>query len=379
MGILDFLEREEVTKIATDYLRTEVDKDRIGFNLLTISSYTSHLENFHSDIIAALLDPNGLHGDGRIFFDLLIDYLNEQHTAGLDKYDFRNPVITREKGRIDIWVRDKMSKKAIIIENKINNAPDTDNQLETYLNRSEEKYGYKVCCIVYLSADGCRRAPISKLKKVNALTKNIAAYNNTNGDLYNGWLTKCMVQNIHAESHSFIHQYSKLIPHLSNSKMNTEVKEQFYAFLSQNKALKTVQAIFELTSKLPEYRADKFFNSIESYEPFRKSYRWRPNHWLFEKYQLGENVYKIDVVFSDDGSASLHFWNPGKPEEIQEHTTKDMLIKINMLDSFITGGYGGGMKKEFEISDYGYDIAALDNDLLNIFREIVRKFREVSN
>ena len=239
MKFLELIKHPDLLKILEGFQETEQKKKQVGFNLLTASSYTSHLENFHSDIIAALLNPKGLHGEGSLFLELLIDFLNKNYHTKIDKSNFRNAIVTREKGRIDIWIRDEVSKCAIIIENKINNASDTANQLDNYYNFSTDKE-YDVCCIIYLSLGGYKTAPNAENNEVNKLVKNIPAYSKTLPDLYNGWLLKSLTQNIHTDTYTFVYQYAKLIPYLSNNNMNTDIKEEFYEFLSQNKAKKRV-------------------------------------------------------------------------------------------------------------------------------------------
>lgn len=53
MEFLELVNNPDLHKILQDFQVTKQLKKRVGFNLLTLSSYTSHLENFHSDVIAA--------------------------------------------------------------------------------------------------------------------------------------------------------------------------------------------------------------------------------------------------------------------------------------------------------------------------------------
>ncbi len=47
--------------ILENYALVQQERQKAAFNLFTISSSTSHLENFHSDIIATLLDKTAVH------------------------------------------------------------------------------------------------------------------------------------------------------------------------------------------------------------------------------------------------------------------------------------------------------------------------------
>jgi hypothetical protein len=83
----------------------------------------------HSLILGTLLNPNGKHGYGDLFleefFNIVIDDNN---------FAYRNEkwLVTVEKGRFDISIRNKNNTKIIIIENKSNWAEDQPNQLYRY-------------------------------------------------------------------------------------------------------------------------------------------------------------------------------------------------------------------------------------------------------
>jgi hypothetical protein len=42
-------------------------KEQNAFNIFSVSTYTAHLENFHSDMLVSLLNPRGLHGEKPLF------------------------------------------------------------------------------------------------------------------------------------------------------------------------------------------------------------------------------------------------------------------------------------------------------------------------
>src|SRR5690606_14762667 len=108
------------------------------------------LENFHSDILHHLLNPDGPHREGRLFLDVFLDYLNNlPNTFHVNLNDFGNLEVHKELAKIDISIIDKHSNKIIIIENKINNAIDQRDQLLTYYNWAKSQK-LEVVGIVYL-------------------------------------------------------------------------------------------------------------------------------------------------------------------------------------------------------------------------------------
>lgn len=394
MELLDLLTSTKLHKILQNFQVTEQLKKRIGFNLLTVSSYTSHLENFHSDVIAALLNPKGLHGEGHLFLDLFLDFLNQNYKTSIDKTNFKNAIVEREKGRIDIWITDKISEKAIIVENKINNAVDQKNQIERYHDFSANKKGYDVCCIIYLSLGGYKKAPKIENDKadslvinIDSLVINIAAYNDKPIDLYNGWLLKSLTQNIHTDTYTFVYQYSKLIQHLSNNNMNMEAKEEFYNFLSTNNAFQNIKSIITLGNNLAEYRSQRFFNSTkEQYAPFTKIYlandktdTGKTYHCCFENFKRGADAFKIDVVFHQNGDAVLQLWNPEKHRDYQKSSTMKLLEDIGngMLGKFSDKGFGGGMKIAFKMDAFSDNVVKLDEALSVFFKELLAAFSKL--
>ena len=119
-----------------------------NFNIFSSISDTYHKENFHSDIIRLILDPSTEKIGNEKNISLFVNLLNEIKPDL--KIAFGENIVTeREKGRIDILIHDT-ELNSIIIENKINFAPDRDNQLGGYINYAEGR-GFKVKAIVYLT------------------------------------------------------------------------------------------------------------------------------------------------------------------------------------------------------------------------------------
>ena len=219
METIEFLNHPEIWELVQENNKIKIHKNEVSYNLFTISSYNSYLENFHSDIIASLLNPYGLHQQGNTFLCLFVEFLNKCYNVDIQLSDFQNVLVTREIGRIDIWIRDEVSKQCIIIENKINNAQDMEDQIIRYSEYSETN-NYEVKAIVYLSLDGNKKAPVTN-DKLDRFVKNVSAFNDTKNDLVHGWLQLCLENHGNHDSFSVIHQYIKLIKHLANNNMNT--------------------------------------------------------------------------------------------------------------------------------------------------------------
>lgn len=372
MNAIELLQNPEITGLVQKQEEVNRQKAKAGYNLFTISSYTSHLENFHSDVIASLLDPDGLHGEGYKFLHLFVDFLNRCHDAPVKKEDYANSVVTRETGRIDIWIKDETSRQSILIENKINDAPDRDNQLKDYF---EYASGYPPKAIVYLSKDGRKLAPDNSFN-VNSLVKNLAAFNNTAIDLYNGWLIPCLRESLTEDSRSVVHQYAKLIAHLGNNDMDNEIKEQFYQFVSKNNGLDAANTINKLIVHLPDYRAQRFADKTEDYlkrSPFKHRFPYHNNYYIFERFERADGSYKLDVCFESNGGAYVVMWNTTEPNENGYQTVKTILTLAGLADKFKAVSRYNGMTAEFAISAEFPSLEAVDNAVLELVNEVFHK------
>lgn len=89
-------------------------------------SVFTHKEPMHSRILAALLNPNGDHGQGALFLHSFLKLLE------INDHDKGTWVVNCETGRIDICLERDDPKSVIIIENKSNYAIDQKNQLYRY-------------------------------------------------------------------------------------------------------------------------------------------------------------------------------------------------------------------------------------------------------
>lgn len=121
------------------------------FNVFSIIGREHYEVQIHSAIIAELLNPDGLHGQGNVF---LKHFLNLKKLVGEFSEILKCERIQVSKefsilnntGRIDILIQ--ANNTSIAIENKIN-APDHEKQLERY-------YGYTKYPVIYLTLDGSK-------------------------------------------------------------------------------------------------------------------------------------------------------------------------------------------------------------------------------
>lgn len=106
-------------------------------------------ELLHSKILAELLNPQGRHRCGEAFLREFLSQIGISEPQKLSDARADTEVGTADGRRIDIlitWGKDR----AVIIENKLNNAVDQPDQLKDYLKDVTEHKGRRVLKTVYI-------------------------------------------------------------------------------------------------------------------------------------------------------------------------------------------------------------------------------------
>ena len=161
---------KELSPHIEKYIENKKKRMETGFNLFYLISDYYYRETFHSDIIAALLDPCEKHGNNNCYTNLFIDMINKKSKEKLSKElinkDFYTaPIISKEfptndgtmQGRVDIFIEgnipdEKGKKHCVVIENKLNNAGDTEQQLPKY-SRDLETRNFEIDAYIYMPLD----------------------------------------------------------------------------------------------------------------------------------------------------------------------------------------------------------------------------------
>jgi hypothetical protein len=119
------------------------EKEKLPYHINLIDELHAN-ENAHSRILGKFLMQKTHDGNCEII----------KRFIQLTKFDLhvKNPDITQEKKRIDLWIRDRDGGYAVIIENKICEASDEERQLARYIETTIDN-GFKEeqIFVVYLS------------------------------------------------------------------------------------------------------------------------------------------------------------------------------------------------------------------------------------
>jgi len=233
----EFINKSKIIGRAFD--KSKKSKSEIGFNVFTLTSDLYYRENFHSYIIKSLLDPNEKHNEGAKYLYLFFDLINKINSSSqILKENYENVKVVREQASIDILITDESNYRAIIIENKINNAQDMYRQLPRYYDEVVKKY--EVDAIVYITLDTTKVPEKNdwtedEKNNINKILKIIPAYDRSgHPNIYNDWLIPSIIESNNIDAAFLLRQYADLLKYLNTNNMDTVNLEKFYNLLKEN-------------------------------------------------------------------------------------------------------------------------------------------------
>ena len=233
------------TKVREICSRANRPPEDLGFNPFALMSDMYYRENFHSDILAAILDPNGSHNEKglflRSFIHLLASLADEQCKPAiaekLRKLRISDEiVVSREDYRTDIAIYSARDPWSILIENKINYANDMERQLVRYRNKwTDDDLHLEPVAIVYLTPTDWKTQPEmhnwteSEKHDVKKLLISLSGYMSGKKCLYD-WLRQCELESVFFNNKAVLAQYASLVKQQAGVDMN---ERDFVALLKQ--------------------------------------------------------------------------------------------------------------------------------------------------
>ena len=371
--IKTFLELKETKELHEEYKNRSKDKADIGFNVFTLSSDFYYRENFHSDIVKSLLNPHGKHNEGLKYLHIFIELLNKKNnTIEIQKNDFKNSIVEREKHNIDILITDEYSRKAIIIENKINNAVDQQRQLPRYVDIVKKEF--EIVAIVYLTLNSSKEPDKidwnkDELKEINPILKLIPAYESDTSkpNLYSNWIVPSIIKSSNIDSSFLLRHYGNLIKHLNTSTMDTLSLKNFYNFAKENDNLIAAISIRNMLNDFPEYLAIRIEEKYkENCYPFNKIWRYQKRDAVFEGCEINDLYFKLDI-WCDVNGYTAEFW---ETKNVDYNISTEYKEKLEILSDFkIHNNEINKIKKHFNIFE--------EETLFEFIDELLKRLNEI--
>lgn len=209
-----------------------------GFNIFSILRNESEEVALHSRFIGELLNPNGSHGQGRLFQQLFLQQLQGENTFFKGQFSIDIECHMGKYGRIDLLLLGE--KDVIVIENKIN-ADDQPNQLQRYNDAVSDFYGSKRKHVYYLTLFG--NAPSEhSLGSLNREKVECISYKT----FIKQWLKSCACEVYDYPSlRETIIQYRKLIEKLTGQTLKEGQKVEIKRLLLEGDNFKNALTIEE--------------------------------------------------------------------------------------------------------------------------------------
>lgn len=367
-----FCGSDKMNSIYQTYIESNKRIHSDTFNFFTIISDLYYRENFHSDIMRFFLDPLEKHGCGVLFLKIFISMLNFKKSS-INVKDYLDAEVVREEGRIDILIKSGTSGRAIIIENKINNASDMQRQLPRYYDYVCPNY--IIDAIVYIPLEKSKhpdKTSWTDLDKrhVDPLLIEIPAFDMSGTtNIVDNWLNPDVIHPSNPDVLSFLRQYSNLIKTLNKNIMDTIIMKEFYDELMKNNNYDYALSIRNMLKDLPAYLALRIQEKYSSCcNPFDKVWIYKGEDAVFEG-AIANGIYlKMDVWCTDQGYDIL-FWTPD--DQIKETEFNSLIAKFAVLGSFLKASdCKYRVTKHIKISEESVLYSIIDNLLVGL-RDIV--------
>jgi len=297
----------------------------------------------------------------KIFIDLL-----KTKNDKIKEYDFgnnydvkmENPtknIKTGETGFIDILISD--DEKAIIIENKLYNAPDTDNQLAKYFKAVSERK--EVLAVVYIPLDPNKKPDMNyddtykRIIRIKNHLVTIPAIHKDKNDFVHGFLDRCRIflKDKNQKAEFFFKQYINLLKHLGGDNMLEKERKELAKKLFEKEFLPITNEIMNvITDERLKYLAllfcDYFSNELKENKGYKKC-----SEELIWK-EITEDIYLI--FYHDTDGFGIGFTSNGSIPKTTDKKLKKILLNETSNNDFFP-------KNDREISGFSIKWFSLSN------------------
>ena len=353
INLISNLEKENIERYK-DILKKQ-DK-KLDFNIFDIITDKWKKENFHSEILKFLLE------NYEVFFNNFLELINIK-----DKKEYSNAEITNEEARIDILI--KSEKKAIIVENKINWAPDQIEQLARYYEKIKNGYNgeqeREVEKIVYIAPSKDKNPDAQTFgeyeKEIKDRLEKIISFDGSENDLVS-CLEKSrdklkenlekIKNNFDSENFHklfFINHYIEILKRTGVGDMST-IKSNFYKeiiekYKNGDNIFEKLNYIIEMCSDknfpakmLNDYFIFKFGMNDCGYDKDRNSYSC--NYWLDYNNGKEKNAFSITIHSLGISEVYLTLWDDNENinnilKTVINKKEAEYLIKEGLTDAGI--------------------------------------------
>lgn len=363
------------------------------FNIFSTISDQYQKENLHSDIIRAIIGQDsdcfkseyimkeflkfiGLKSDE--IFSNISSLVVQREYSTLTNND-------NDKGRVDLLIYD--DTKAIIIENKINGAPDMDNQLAKYYEQLNNE-GKEVLKIVYLTLNDSEgpknlgqygKSYQKYLKNIKEKLICISAVSDNKKKSFSDFLRELKLEqeNNRDVKKVFLEQYCQLLDSLGGSNLMTDTEEKcLEEILNDENMIHKVNNFIEIWDKRFKFIGDKIFSKLQTEKKHFKKENLRG--WDVLDYKI-PGIEEFYIYYSSPVQIGFYL-NDNKYKEklkkvlfsVKEKSDKANVVNWNIAPSKDTEYWLYMIVDSFEAKKYD----EIENHILNCLDNLVKKTEE---
>lgn len=339
-------EREQnfLSKLSViDYKYRTLDENKEQFNIFTALHKENDEVKLYSRFISVLLSPESRHKKDDLFLKLFLQILSIDDFETSQCKVYPTEIDKSEYKEIDVLIINRISKQAIIIENKIG-AGDSNHedrgQLEGYYNLiyNQDNISKENIRVYYLTPD--RRDPSDESLGVYKTLENM---NGTTIDYEHeiqNWLSLCLQECINNPYlRESILQFIDLIKHMTNNDSNIQERLEIRDLIANSTDnMKSAKLLVENFKHIKWHTVWDFWNELvaglrkEDFEinqqPTGDNVTNTTHYETYKKSYSTSNDY--GVYFTTPKGLKLYIWNG---------TDDDWLFwginKVDILDNFI--------------------------------------------
>lgn len=284
-------------------------------------------ENGHSRILYQLLKYQNSKKEYE-FLQYLLKYIQTKYKK--INFHIKNPQITQEQERIDLWIKDV--DYAIIFENKIYNAIDQEAQLARYIDKTIAKgYDKNDIYVVYLSQSGQNPSDSSWGNYKDTFQKRYINLSFQNDILF--WLKEYILPNIRQKDYftqCAIVQYIDYLNGLFNLRtINIKMNMNLNKMISDHFELEKCKNDQERFNSISDIIND-MNNLIKQMELMKNSYR--KNIYEFWRQDI-KNRYPNLKPYTDSIIVGISFIIENKETWIYINNDTQLYCEIQFNDS----------------------------------------------
>lgn len=312
----------------TENFTIEYEKEKLSLPYhINIIDVLHINENGHSRILYQLLKYQNSKKEYE-FLQYLLKYIQTKYKK--INFHIKNPQITQEQERIDLWIKDV--DYAIIFENKIYNAIDQEAQLARYIDKTIAKgYDKNDIYVVYLSQSGQNPSDSSWGNYKDTFQKRYINLSFQNDILF--WLKEYILPNIRQKDYftqCAIVQYIDYLNGLFNLRtINIKMNMNLNKMISEHFELEKCKNDQERFNSISDIIND-MNNLIKQMELMKNSYR--KNIYEFWRQDI-KNRYPNLKPYTDSIIVGISFIIENKETWIYINNDTQLYCEIQFNDS----------------------------------------------